>query len=426
MRITFPSSGWKGSIRPFTASFSWNDEIVLNIDYEGRWLSVIFDKTTYRRALNGQWMAIKRHSYKSPRIRHFLDSRSMVKLYESIKNSVLDLEKVPKSNDILVDFEKKDPFNKSNPSTIFSGWIKRMKKYNPNLEGEEYQIYNKIYSKVGILPPDRYGSLVLQATIGCVYNKCSFCDFYRDIKFHRKNPNEFKTHIREVKKFLNQSIGRFHSIFLGDANALFIQHEHLMEIFDIISREFNVTTQNYATSLIFKEKRQFAGIYSFLDVFTGHNKNYEQLNQLNEKGLRSVYLGIESGSISVLDFLKKPNKLEDIINLVKNLHKAKIGVVTIFLIGAGGKKYEKSHISDSLNLIKDLNLAKGDLIYFSKLVPSPNSEYNLLLQEETIEPLNEDELEDQVQFFKTKIKDIYLDNSEKPKVGKYEIRDFLY
>ncbi|MHA1983658.1 MAG: radical SAM protein [Candidatus Hodarchaeales archaeon] len=426
MRISFSSSGWKGSIRPFTASFSWNDEIVLNIDYEGRWLSVIFEKITYRRALNGQWMAIKRHSYKSPRIRHFLDSTSTDTLYKKIKNSVLDLEAVPKSEDILVDFEEKDPFKKSNPLIIFSGWIKRMKKYDPDLEKEEYQIYNKIYSKVGILPPDRYGSLVLQATIGCVYNKCSFCDFYRGVKFHRKNPIEFKIHITQVKKFLNQSIGRFHSIFLGDANALFIPHEHLMEIFDIINSEFNLTTKNLATSLIFKEKPQFAGIYSFLDVFTGHNKNFKQLNQLNEKGLRSVYLGIESGSKPVLDFLKKPNKLEDIINLVENLHQAKIGVVTIFLIGAGGKKYEKSHISDSIKLINELKLAKGDLIYFSKLVPSPNSEYNLLLQEETIEPLNEDELENQVQFFKTKIKDIYLDNSEKPKVAKYEIRDFLY
>jgi radical SAM superfamily enzyme YgiQ (UPF0313 family) len=426
MRLSFPSSGWKGSIRPFTASFSWNDEIVLNIDFEGRWISVIFDKTTYRRALNGQWMAVTRHSYKSPRIRHFLDTTSTDTLYESIKNSVLDLEKVPKSEDILVDFEEKDPFKKSDPLTVFSEWIKKMKTYNPDLERQENQIYNKIYSKVGILPPDRYGSLVLQATIGCVYNKCSFCDFYRNVKFHRKDPNEFKIHINQVKKFLNQSIGRFHSIFLGDANALFIPHEELMKIFDLINKEFNITKQNYATSLIFKEKPQFAGIYSFLDVFTGHNKNFEQLNQLNEKGLRSVYLGVESGSIEVLDFLKKPNKLEDIISLVENLHKAKIGVVTIFLIGAGGKKYEKSHISYSLDLIKELNLDKGDLIYFSKLVPSPNSEYNLLLQEESIKPLNEDELENQVQFFKTKLKDMYLNNSEKSKVAKYEIRDFLY
>ncbi|OLS25747.1 MAG: hypothetical protein HeimC3_13260 [Candidatus Heimdallarchaeota archaeon LC_3] len=426
MRLLFPSTGWKGSIRTYTSSFSWNDEVVLNIDKTGRWLSVIFDQTTYRRALNSNWMSIKREHDNNSRIRNFLDSTSTNLLYSKIAKAVNDLEKIANNINIAIDFEQNDPIKENNTKKLLFYWLNLMKRFNYELELKEKALYNSVYSKVGILPPDRYGSLVLQSTIGCVYNKCSFCDFYQNIKFHQKSPEEFQEHIKKVKSFIGESIGRFHSIFLGDANALFIPHQQLMNIFNIINKEFQISKSDFSPGLIFKNKPNFAGIYSFLDVFSGHNKKFDEFKQLKEKGLRSVYLGIESGSKKLLNFLNKPNKLEDILTLVNNLHQADIGVVTIFLIGAGGKEYEKDHLKDTIHLIRQLKLTKKDLIYFSTLVPPPDTEYGLMIKEENIPMLNNRELEEQIIFLKNELNQMFLDKKNKPKIAKYEIRDFLY
>jgi radical SAM superfamily enzyme YgiQ (UPF0313 family) len=81
-------------------------------------------------------------------------------------------------------------------------------------------------------------TLVLQLTLGCHWNRCTFCDFYKAVHFHIKSMEEFEQHIHAVKRFVGNAIHLRRSIFLGDANALILPQSRLMRVFDQINQEF--------------------------------------------------------------------------------------------------------------------------------------------------------------------------------------------
>ncbi|MHA2364574.1 MAG: radical SAM protein [Candidatus Hodarchaeales archaeon] len=419
MRVRY-SSGWKGSLRSFTASFESHEHDLLTIDLAGRWIVVIFDKITYRRGLDGKWMSISRQTLQRKRIRNVLTLNEIKLLYKKIFEAVTRLKVVVQVDKYIIDVEKNDPYKQADYPKLASKWTNLMGYFSYERDLEEKSHFNKIYSKVGILPPDRYGSLVLQVTEGCIYNKCNFCTFYRGVKYHQKSPKEFQDHIKIVKKFIAKSLGRFHSIFLGDANALSVPQKDLLKIFDIINNEFNLISKKQTPSLIFKKNEEFSGIYSFLDVFTGINKTVEEFHNLAQKDLRMVYLGVESGSPNLLKYLNKPNKIEKIIDLAQNLHEAGINIAALILIGPGGKKHAIEHVWETTKLLKELNLSAKDMIFLSKLVIPQNT------PEEKISQLNDMEMEKQMKEIKTNLLQTYENRRLAPKIARYEIRDFLY
>lgn len=426
MRIRFSSVGWKGSIRPFTASFSWNDIIVLNLDTSGRWLSVIMDKITYRRGLNGDWMGISREKDTNERQRIYLTPEDKRNLYTKIHKAINNFEEIILSQPVEIDYEPNDPLAKISYNQAIEKWLTLMKNTSYEKDISDAANYHTLYSKVGILPPDRYGSLVLQVTEGCAYNQCTFCDFYHGVKFHQRTPEEFKNHVINIKKFLGDSIGRFHSIFLGDANALMVEQNELLGILDIINKEFVITKAKRPENPILKSTPNFAGIYSFLDIFLGHKKAVNDYIQIAQRNVRTVYLGIESGSVDLLHFLKKPNKINHVLELVEHLHTAKIGVGAIILVGAGGEKYKEQHELETLELLKSMELNSNDIIYFSEIVTHPNTQYAIGMENENIQPCSNADMEKQILFMKSKIKAWYPEGKNSPQIAKYEIRDFLY
>src|SRR3972149_737752 len=68
----------------------------------------------------------------------------------------------------------------------------------------EKRRFLSIYKPISILPPDQYLALVLQVTEGCWWNKCTFCDLYRDRKFAIKSDEEVLRHIKEIRGFLGE------------------------------------------------------------------------------------------------------------------------------------------------------------------------------------------------------------------------------
>ncbi|MCP5050056.1 MAG: hypothetical protein GY940_23015, partial [bacterium] len=96
------------------------------------------------------------------------------------------------------------------------------------------------YDELSILPPDHYRYFVVRATHGCSYNSCLFCDLYKNVPFHIKSPEEFREHLEKLIKLWGPSLSFRRSIFLSDANALTIPHDHLMKIFGILNRAFDI------------------------------------------------------------------------------------------------------------------------------------------------------------------------------------------
>ncbi len=290
----------------------------------------------------------------------------------------------------------------------------------PRLERER-EIFFSIYAPVTILPPDQYLGLVLQATEGCHWNRCTFCHFYRHSKFRIKSEREFAQHARSVKEFFGEGIWMRRSIFLGDANAVVIPQERLLKIFDLVNEEF--PSEGGGSKRSSKQRHVFEGIYSFIDSFTGDKKSEADFRELRERNLHGVYVGAETGCNELLKFLNKPATSERTLETIRTLKKAGLRVGVIILVGAGGDYYFRSHVEETIELLNELPLGKEDIIYFSPLVESAQSEYARLAEEAGIRFLTDDEKREQLRAIRSALR---FREDKKPKLARYDIREFVY
>jgi len=90
------------------------------------------------------------------------------------------------------------------------------------------------YEEPVFRPPSEAYSLVIQATIGCSWNKCTFCGMYKMKKFRVRELEEVKEDFRIAKKFY----GNVERVFLADGNALTAETE--LEIYSKIQYRFQL------------------------------------------------------------------------------------------------------------------------------------------------------------------------------------------
>lgn len=266
--------------------------------------------------------------------------------------------------------------------------------------------FKNIYLPISILPPDQYLSLVVQITEGCNYNKCTFCDFYRDRPFRIKTENEVVQHLKDLKTFFGDGLSIRNSVFLADANAIVTPMAKLKRSLELIIKEFSEITT----------------IYSFIDVFTGLKKTVDDFKELKRLGLQRVYLGVESGHPSLLEFLKKPQDLDAIVELTKTLRIAGINIGVIFLVGTGGKRFEFQHRKDSITLLEKLDLGQGDIVYISEFNET-NREYTDSMKESRLELPDRTEIRQWTRTFKKEAKKAV---NKDVKVAVYDIKQFFY
>jgi radical SAM superfamily enzyme YgiQ (UPF0313 family) len=275
------------------------------------------------------------------------------------------------------------------------------------------------------LPPDQYLALVLQATEGCHYNECSFCSFYRDQHFHIKSDVEFRAHIRAVNGFLGAGARLRRTIFLADANALVIPHPRLLYIFDALDAAFDIAPEQLIGAALTRWKaahpQGITGVYSFIDAFTGNRKPREQFAELAVRGLRRVYIGMESGHVPLLQFLRKPSLPEDVRHLVGEAKAAQVHVGVIVMLGIGGRHYAAEHVADTVAVLNSLGLDRDDIVYLSEFVDQPGSDYAAQTQAEGIDSLTGAEVHAQAHAIRAGLR-----FAERPKIAAYDIREFIY
>ncbi len=293
---------------------------------------------------------------------------------------------------------------------------------------QERIAFHELYRPVSILPPDQYLALYLQATEGCSYNECTFCGLYRDRRFHAKTSAEFRQHLADARAFFGDGISMRRTLFLGDANALIAPHAQLLEWFDALHEAFAIVPRDMSAS----ERRawqeahplHFDGVYSFIDAFTTKRKTAEEFAALAARGLRRVYIGLESGDPALLHFLGKPNQPDDVIQLVKRLKASGVAVGMIILIGAGGAEYSAGHVRETARLVNALPLDANDLIYFSELVDYPGSSYAEHANAAGVRALATEEMHAQEKELRAAF--TFADARNAPKISYYDLREFVY
>jgi hypothetical protein len=265
------------------------------------------------------------------------------------------------------------------------------------------------YRCVGILPPDQYLALVLEATEGCAWNACTFCDFYRGVRFWAKTPSEFEAHVAAVTAFFGDALPLRRSIFLGSANALSVSHERVLAWLASAARAF-------------PEQVAGGGVGAFTDAWGGARKSAGSYREYAALGLRRVYVGVESGDAELLRFLQKPGRAEDAVALVAALRDAGLDVAVIVMLGIGGERFFAPHVRASATLLRALELGRHDLLYFSEFVPKPGLAYRRRVATPDLEPLPALRCAEQRDAMLAG-----LDCGERgPRVATYDIREFVY
>lgn len=243
----------------------------------------------------------------------------------------------------------------------------------------DVQRFHDVYRPVGILPPDQYMAVVLQATLGCHYNDCTFCTFYRDTPFHVRDEAAFRAHVGAVRAFLGAGLGLRRTLFLADANALVVSQRRLVSLFRVLHEAFDVAPPGLEGPALAAWRAAHpegvTGVYSFLDAFTGRVRAPADFAELGALGLRRVYIGMESGHEPLLDFLAKPSRPADVQAVVEAARAGGVHVGVIVMAGAGGDRYAEGHVADTVNVVNRLGLAAGDLVYVSEFVEAPSSPY---------------------------------------------------
>lgn len=273
--------------------------------------------------------------------------------------------------------------------------------------------FSDLYGHIPILPPDQYRALVVQATDGCTYNRCTFCTLYRDKRFRVRSPDEFQAHIQDVLEYLGRGLTYRTSVFMGDANAIALAIEKLEKLF--------VVLRNIAELSAIIEQ---GGVHAFLDIYTGAGKSAAEYRALKEMGLRRVSLGVESGSENLLSFVKKPGSRKEVLGLVEVLKEAGLSVVVILMVGLGGKSYQQEHYKHSVELAGQLPLEKGDIIYLSQFNPKPEAPYQVDAKQGGISAMSEQEIVLETERWKEAIQQTIP--AQGVKVAPYSFQRFLY
>ena len=183
-------------------------------------------------------------------------------------------------------------------------------------------------------PPGEWRSFLVQATIGCSHNGCTFCGMYKGKKFRIRSMDDIIGDIREAAAFYNQ----YEKVFLCDGDAIVMKTEDLLEIIGEIKKDFP------HCRLI----STYAGPRSTL------SKTPEELKILHEAGLGRAYLGIETGMESLLQSTNKGVSRAEMLEAGLRLRNAGIDLWGIILIGLGGKPLSMENARETAKLINEM------------------------------------------------------------------------
>lgn len=183
-------------------------------------------------------------------------------------------------------------------------------------------------------PPSEANSLIFQITLGCSFNKCSFCNMYRTKEYSERPWDELKSEIDLAANAYPET----QRIFLADGDALNISTDKLIQILAYLRHKF----PNLKRTSCYTMPKNIL------------QKKDDELVKLKANGLDMFYLGIETGNDTLL---KKVTKGATSKGIVQSCRKAKQhGYILscMIILGLGGKRYTMEHISDTSRIISEI------------------------------------------------------------------------
>lgn len=193
-----------------------------------------------------------------------------------------------------------------------------------------------------IRPPSEAESYILQVTYGCSNNHCTFCGTYLDKPFQTRKVDDVLEDIR----LSAQVIPGARRVFLADGDALVLSTRRLVTILDELRKAF--------------PSLERVGSYATAQNIL--NKSDSDLVALRNKGLKILYLGLESGSDKVLTKVNKGVTADEMVQAVHRAKKAGMLVSIIGILGLGGPELSALHAEETGRVVSQM-----DPDYFSML-----------------------------------------------------------
>ncbi len=193
-----------------------------------------------------------------------------------------------------------------------------------------------IYDMPLFRPPSEGRNLIIQATLGCSFNRCTFCAMYKDKDYTARPLDDVFTDIDTAAREWPDA----DRVFLADGDALVLPTDHLLRILDKLNASFpNLTrVSSYALPLNLLKK------------------SLDELARLKDAKLKLLYFGIESGSAEILKRINKGATPRGMSEGLGKAREAGLKVSATVVLGLGGKTLWREHIDGTVALVNQAPL----------------------------------------------------------------------
>lgn len=197
-------------------------------------------------------------------------------------------------------------------------------------------MYYLNYEEPVFRPPSEANSLILQITIGCSQNHCTFCGMYKMKHFRMRDPDEILMEIEQLPAQIKQSCQR---IFLADGDALIYPQQSLLRILDVLNETFPQLTR--------------IGIYA--SPASLESKTAEELLALRKKKVRILYFGLESGDDVTLKMVYKGYSAMQMLEGCQKAQAAGMKLSVTAILGLAGRECSNEHALATAQWINQLS-----------------------------------------------------------------------
>ncbi len=270
-----------------------------------------------------------------------------------------------------------------------------------------------------IRPPSEAKSLLVRVTRNCPWNKCAFCNSYRETAFELRPVDDVKKDIRAAGEMaaeirsLSWKMGEggritgavvnhiwnhdepYHdgfksvaawlyyggeSVFLQDANSLIVKTPDLIEIINFIKETFPDVER----------------ITSYCRSKTAARKSVDELRNLREAGLSRIHIGMESGYDPLLAFIRKGTTAAEHVEGGKRIVEAGISLSEYVIPGLGGTRWSKEHSEETARVINQIN---PDFIRLRSLHVVRGTDLDGLMRDGAFTPLGDEDVLREIRRF---------------------------
>ena len=215
-------------------------------------------------------------------------------------------------------------------------------------------------------PPNEASTLLLQVTVGCTHNKCTFCTMYKGTQFSIEHIDQIEKDLQEAKR----TYGSLTRIFLINGDAFVLSARKLKEISKKIIQYFP----------------EMETITMYASIRNIKAKTDEELQELRDLRINDLWVGLESGSDEVIKHMNKGYTLKDTNEQLDRLNNAGIRHNGIFMLGAAGSGKGTRNAIDTAKLI---NKTKHTLVGFMTLGIFDGSELSKEVKQNLFTPATE-------------------------------------